>query len=328
MPQKEINKILIIRLSSLGDILLTTPVIRALKMKYPSAQIHFAVRKDFEDAVHFNPYLDRIILYDKNNPLFARRELMHIGYDLIIDLQNNSRSRALSRNLTAVVHRFHKPTFKKLLLVWTKINLLKDFKTISERYAESAAVKLDGKGLELSIPGEVFSRLEDGRKYIGFCPGARHFTKRWPPEYFIELGNSLTKLGYTIVIFGGADEAETCGKINSGIGGSINLQNDNRLLQLAADMKTCTAIVANDSGLMHVAAAVGVPVIAVFGSTVKELGFAPFGVENLVLENKSLSCRPCSHIGKAKCPKKHFKCMMDLTPQIVFSNSQKFLSTL
>lgn len=328
MDNSSVNKILLIRLSSLGDILLTTPVIRAIKKKYHHAKIDFVVKKNFEDAVLFNPNLTRIYVYDKHQTERLRTELSFRNYDLIFDLQNNFRSRVLTRLQKGKTLRFRKPTFRKMLFVWSKINLLREIEPIPERYAAAADVLLDEKELELFLPNDVLPRLEQQKKYIGFCPGAKHFTKRWLPEYFIELGNSLAKSGYTIVLFGGEAERELCSELSVKINGSINMQTENNLFQTAADMKVCKLIITNDSGLMHTAAAVGTPVAAIFGSTVREFGFAPYGVKNLILENKSLSCRPCSHIGKSSCPKGHFKCMKEIKPQFVLKSVENFLSEL
>ena len=322
------NKILIIRLSSLGDILLTTPVIRAIKKRYPSAKIDFVVKKSFEDAVLYNSNLSKIYIYDKDQTQRLTTELKSRSYDLIIDLQNNFRSRVLTQSLHTATKRFRKPTLKKLLLVWFKINLLKNLKSIPQRYAEAANVELDSEGLDLILPNEILQSLDAQKKYIGFCPGAKHNTKRWLPEYFIELGNELIRRGYIIILFGGETEKELCDEISNRLSGSVNLQNNNDLFRIAASMKMCKLIVTNDSGLMHAATAAGVPVVAIFGSTVKEFGFTPYGVKNLILENKSLSCRPCSHIGKASCPKHHFKCMKEIKPQSVLNELENFLAKL
>ena len=146
----------------------------------------------------------------------------------------------------------------------------------------------------------------------------------WPKEYYIELGKKLIENNYNVVLFGGKDDKVICEEISSSLSKSINLCNDNNILQTAADMKLCKTIICNDSGLMHAACAVKVPVIAIFGSTVKEFGFTPYGSKNLILENNSLSCRPCSHIGKSSCPKHHFKCMKEITPQLVYDSLIQF----
>jgi heptosyltransferase-2 len=317
VSNKQKNKILIIRLSSLGDILLSTPVIRSLKRKFPNSQIDFVVKKKFKDALLYNPNISSVIIYEKEKAKQLKYDLRIANYDLVIDIQNNFRSNDLTKLIKAQIRRFKKPSMKKLLLVWFKINLLKDLKTISERYAETAGVDIDNKELELFYPQNIKAELDDGKKYIGLCPGSKHFTKRWPSEYFIELGNKLAKQGFTIVLFGGKDDKELCSTISMNIDGSINLQNEDQLLQTAAEMKRCKLIISNDSGLMHTASAAGIPLVSIFGSTVREFGFMPAGSQNLILENKLLSCRPCSHIGKSSCPKKHFKCMKEITPGLV-----------
>ncbi len=137
----------------------------------------------------------------------------------------------------------------------------------------------------------------------------------WPAEYYEKLGILLSEAGYRIVLLGGSDDLALCTEISEKISGSVNLCNEDDLLQTAADMKCCTAVVCNDSGMMHTACAAGIPVLTFFGSTVKEFGFSPYKNRNLILENKSLTCRPCSHIGRERCPKGHFKCMLEITPE-------------
>lgn len=329
LPSEVINKILIIRFSSLGDVLLTTPLIRAIKKKFPESVVDFLIKPQYCDAVKHNKYINNVILFDKENPRTTKETLIQKKYDLVIDLQNNFRSRAVSRGFNAKVYRFSKPTLKKLLLVWFKINLLKNQPNIPQRYAETLGnIELDQAGLELFYPVDIVSQLKPDKNYVGLCPGSKHFTKRWPPEYFIELGNMLRQNGYDIVILGGSDEKDICSEVSFGIQGSLNLCRGNNLFQTAADMILCKFVVCNDSGLMHTASAVGAPVIALFGSSVKEFGFTPYNVENIILENDSLKCRPCSHIGRGSCPKNHFKCMKEITPQLVYNNIQKFTSTL
>ena len=324
MSIKPVNKILVIRLSSLGDIILTTPLLQALKLKYPGVIIDFVLKDQYKDAMLHNPDLSNIYIYDKNNPKKLNALLKAANYDLVIDLQNNIRSAGLTRGVKTEIQRFKKPHLKKILLVRFKINLLKDLRTISQRYADTAGVNIEGIRTQLFTPLKSSTQIKTGTDYIGLCPGSKHFTKRWHPENFIELGNKLTKLGYRIVLFGGKSDEELCAAICSAIDGSINLQNDDKLLQTAADMRECKLVITNDSGLMHTAQAVEVPLISIFGSTVREFGFFPTGPQNLILENKSLSCRPCSHVGKSNCPKRHFKCMKEITPDFVLNQLQIF----
>ncbi|GBD89384.1 ADP-heptose--LPS heptosyltransferase 2 [bacterium BMS3Abin04] len=324
----EIKSVLIIRLSSLGDVLLTTPLIRTLRNKYPNISIDFVVKESYLEALKYNIHLRQILTYHPDRTKELTEQLKKKRYNLVIDLQNNLRSNKISSKLKARKVVFKKPTLKKFLLVKFKINLLTDKKPIPVLYSQSVkSIELDGKGLELFIPSEIKSGLDED-KYIGFCPGSRHFTKMWPAEYFIELGNMLTQNGFKIVLFGGRDDKEITDQIEKRIKYSINLCNNNKLLQTAKDMKKCSLVVCNDSGLMHTASAVQTPVAAVFGSTVQEFGFSPYKAKAIILENKSLSCRPCSHIGRDKCPKDHFKCMLDIKPKDVYNNIIQFYNSL
>ena len=321
MNLKEFRKILIIRLSSLGDIILTTPLIRSLKNQYPQLQIDFLIRPQYKDVLINNPYINNIIYYESDNveKKLLERKLSEQNHELVIDLQNNFRSAAISSNLKVLKVKFNKKTFEKFLLVKFKINKLRNSKQIPIRYAETInGFQLDDKGLDLFTNNNSSAVLNSEEKYIGFCPGSRHFTKMWPEEYYIQLGNLLKIHGYKIVLLGGSNDNQVCTKISKSIPYSINLCNDDDILQTAADMKKCEAVVCNDSGLMHAACAVKIPVLAFFGSTVKEFGFSPYKNRNSILENNSVSCRPCSHIGRESCPKSHFKCMLELKPQQAF----------
>ncbi len=321
-------KILVIRFSSLGDILLTTPIIRALRNKFPDAVLDMLVKKEYSTIYEHNPNISSLLTFHKDQSKILSKSLQESSYDLVIDLQNNWRSRRLTSGLKCEISRVKKPTIKKLLLVHFKINLLKNSMHIVERYALAASVNLDQKGLELFLPADLEIIVRDSKKNIGLCPGAKHFTKCWPMEYYAELGNKLIQAGYHVLIFGGKSDLKVCDDLSSLIKGAQNLQNEDDLFRTAANMKQCRALITNDSGLMHTASAVGVPVVSFFGGTVKEFGFTPFRIKNLILENNSLSCRPCSHIGKSKCPKGHFKCMKEISPSYAFTQIQKFIKDI
>jgi len=327
IPEK-FNKVLIIRLSSFGDVLLTTPLIRALKAHYKGAEIDFIVREQYYDLLTLNPAINQIIVYENDKKKIAalRSRLTHNKYDLVIDLQNNLRSRLLLKGIGPPIVRFNKHSIKKFLLVKFKINMLKDLPPVPERYIKTVpGLAVNNDGVEFYTDKNHNPLLTNGKISIGLCPGSRHFTKMWKKEYFISLGNLLSKNGYKVVLFGGKDDMDICSEISEKISGSINLSNDNDALQTAVDMKMCSAIVCNDSGLMHLASAIKIPVVVIFGSTVREFGFAPYKNKNIIVENNSLSCRPCSHIGKDYCPKEHFKCMSDILPELVFENITRIL---
>ena len=319
---KNKNKILIIRLSSLGDILLTTPLIRSIKKQYPKIIIDFLLKGQYQDALKHNKFISNLYLYEKDE-----NKLKSNNYDLIIDLQNNFRSRKIKKLLNRPSLKFNKHNFDKFLLVHFKINKLISLPQIPERYAQTVPnFPLDIESLNLYLPENIKPILVDGKKFIGFAPGSKHYTKMWPIDYYIQLGNALNQNGYQIVLFGGKDDRQVCAEIKDNLPFAINLCNNNNLFQTVVDLKKCSALVCSDSGLMHVACAVQIPVLTFFGSTVKEFGFTPYKNSNLILENNSLTCRPCSHIGRSSCPKKHFKCMKDLTPQMALNKLNKFLN--
>lgn len=314
------KKILIIRLSSLGDILLTTPLIRAIKNQYPQIEIHFLLKTNFTDSLKLNPYISKIYTLSKDAGIDSLVDsLKEENYDAIIDLQNNPRSALLRKRLKTKSVNFNKLDIQKFLLVRFKINRMQNAGSIPQRYSRTIdKISLDNSGLDLFTEKNVSAELKNNERYIGICPGAKHFTKRWPREYFIDLGNMLTKNGFKVVLLGGIDDKNLCTDLVKEIKNSIDLCNDDDILQTASNMQKCEAVICNDSGLMHAACAMKVPVLVFFGSTVKEFGFVPYNNKNIILENNSLKCRPCSHIGRSNCPKKHFKCMMEITPNIAF----------
>ncbi|MBI9073248.1 MAG: glycosyltransferase family 9 protein [Melioribacteraceae bacterium] len=323
------NRVLIIRLSSLGDIILTTPVLRAIKKKHPQLKIDFLCFKNFADVLNQNPNISSLITYNKKDNLLDLTKLLRQNeYDFIFDLHNNFRTNKILRVLKIPFHQYKKPNLAKFMLVNFKINLIKKIIPITDRYILGFNdIELDEGSAEIFIPENIMPQLSrNSEKHIAFCPGSKHFTKMWPKEYFIQLGNMLTAMGFKIVLLGGSSDRQICQEIYTQIAGSINLSNDDNLHLIAANLKECLVTVCNDSGMMHTSYSVGTPVISFFGSTVKELGFYPYKTKNLILENNSLNCRPCSHIGKNKCPKKHFKCMRDLTPELVIDDITQFIN--
>jgi heptosyltransferase-2 len=324
------KKILVIRLSSLGDILLTTPVIRGVKEANPAVSIDFLMKKEYKDTIAHNPDVDRIFLLDKTiEPRELLSELKSRDYDLVIDLQNNLRSRKFRNRLGIKYIKFSKPFIKKYLLVKFKINLFGDIESIPEMYSKDIeGIELDEKGLDLYLGPEYTVETDKGNKYAGFCPGSRHFTKMWPAEYYVRLGKLLADDGYKLLLFGGSEDRNICGEIARQIPEAEDMSNDNNLLLTASNMRRCEFVVCNDSGLMHTASAMRIPLIAIFGSTVKEFGFTPYNSTHFILENNSLNCRPCSHIGRDSCPKKHFKCMKEIYPELTMKEIKRFLSSL
>lgn len=331
---RDINKILVVRLSSMGDIVLTTAFVRLLKKRFPTSEIHFLLNKQFADIYRYNPNVNMIIQYDRN---LSKKELKtqseNLGkYDVIFDLQNNRRSKEFTNDLSDNIFRIEKNYLHKLSLVYLKKPLIQGIKTIHSKYCDTASnynIKDDDLGLEIWSEQELKNNKYDTnvtKNTIAVAPGAFHFTKRWLPERYEELVKKIiTETDHDIILLGGKSDVELCEKIKKISDRITNYAGKTSILETSEVLNGCKAIVTNDTGVMHIASARQVPVVAIFGSTVKEFGFAPFRVKNIMIE-KDVKCRPCTHIGRSSCPKKHFKCMADISVGEVYSALQRIIS--
>lgn len=329
------SKTLVIRFSSIGDIVLASPLLRGLRTSFPDSQIDFLTKKEYAELVRNNQNLNYTHEFDAGEGFDGlrrlKRRIKEERYDLIVDIHGSLRSRFIRaiRSVPAVV-RVDKRIRERTALVRLKKNLYEGVVSVADRYLETVrdlGVVDDGKGLELFITDEILFgmngrmatyKLHRYEKVFGLCPGAKHMTKQWPRERYAELGSRLVAAyDGAVVLFGGPAEKELNAWIAADIGGSadpervIDLTGTCSLMESAAAMEYVDAVVTNDSGLMHIAVAREKPVVALFGSTVREFGFFPVSGRSVVLEVAGLACRPCSHIGKASCPEGHFRCMLD-----------------
>ena len=314
-------KILIIRFSSMGDIVLTTPVIRCLKLQ-TGAFVHYLTKKGFGQILNNNPYIDRVWTIERSVSEVLG-VMKHEQYDLIIDLHNNLRTLQVKWSLGVKSYSFDKLNWEKWLMVRFKINRLPDVHIV-DRYMDtikSLGVENDGKGLDYFIPDQDEVKVGELRsdialrsdQYIAFVIGAQHYTKRLPEHKIIEW---CKEIKLPVVVLGGKDELEAGSRIAEGSGiHVVNLCGQLNLNQSASVVRQAQAVISHDTGLMHIAAAFGKKIYSVWGNTIPEFGMYPYySVEtpkdwNVQLEVKSLDCRPCSKIGFSACPKGHFKCM-------------------
>jgi len=341
------SKILIIRFSSIGDIVLTNPVVRFLRKQFPDARIDFLTKKEYAELVRWNTDLSNVILLDpgKSGELEElKKKIRETRYDLIVDLHNSLRSRFLRTFSRArSVRVVSKQVIRRFLLVRFKKNIYNNPRPVTDRYCDTVRRFGDADPtVKFPLPTEIVEtatgRLTAGKitstdRLVGFAPTAMHFTKRWPMERFVKLGISLaTSDRVKIVILGSAADAEFCADIaqliNSGAGAHCaeHFAGKFSLAESAVVAGICAVFVTNDTGLMHLAAARGARVVALFGSTVKEFGFFPQGEGNVVMESRGLECRPCSHIGKSRCPQGHFRCMDDITVDSVWAEARRTLA--
>jgi ADP-heptose:LPS heptosyltransferase len=311
-------KILILRFSSIGDIVLTTPVVRALKQQVKNAEIHYCTKSNFRSILESNPNIDKVhCLEGKLNNLLT--ELKKEKFDYIIDLHNNLRTRVIKFRLGGKSKSYDKLNFKKWLLVNFKINKMPDIHIV-DRYFEAASelgIKNDGKGLDYFIPEKdkvdlLSLPLEFRKDYVVFAIGAQHYTKRLPVSKIVEL---CLKIPYPVLLMGGKEDMangeaiqELLSKENKQIFNCCGKYNLNQSASLVQQSKL---VFSHDTGLMHIAAAFKKEIYSIWGNTVPSFGMYPYETKYHIVENTHLNCRPCSKIGYSKCPKGHFKCMVD-----------------
>lgn len=315
-------KFLIIRFSSIGDIVLTTPVIRCLSKQYPGDEIHFLTKHGFKNIVEHNPYINKIHTLGDSFELMLE-ELAKEEYDYIIDLHHNLRTLRIKKHLKKVKSfSFNKLNIEKFILTNFKVNTLPKKHIVDRNFEciKTLHVDNDGLGLDYFIP--AFDTVKESdlptshmHGYIAVVIGAALATKKLPLHKLKEL---CAAIEHPIILLGGKEDYEegkaiaktdeikiynACGKFN---------------LNESADLvKKSKLVITHDTGLMHIAAALQKPVISVWGNTVPVFGMYPYygkrsNVEYDVVEVNKLWCRPCSKIGYKKCPKGHFKCMENI----------------
>ncbi len=331
------SKKLVVRLSSAGDIILTSPLVKLIKEKEPESEIHFVAKSNYSDLIRYNPNISAVHLVQEHVDFeelkTLKRKLLAENFDATLDLQNNFRSIYLRRGTSSQIGVINKEIFKRAALVKMKFNFYSGIRSVALKYAQVYDKTLtEVPKPEIFYPSNIRNKIDEiwkstsveGRNSVFLCPGSRHFTKRWPVENWLELARIISGQNQ-VVLIGGNEDAGIC-NIIAKIGGINNLCGKLTMLESTAMLSHADLVVTNDSFLMHAANALGKKIIAIFGSTVKEFGFFPYGVDNKILEVSGLSCRPCSHIGGESCPKKHFRCMLGTTPETVYEAALTLLT--
>ncbi|MGD1048731.1 MAG: glycosyltransferase family 9 protein [Candidatus Krumholzibacteriaceae bacterium] len=327
--RKASSKILVIRLSSLGDLVLMMPMVRALRAGFPAAEIHLLCKEKYTGLFEGSDSIDRIVVVKRGGfgELMRIRSWLSLErYDVIIDAHNVIRSNILFHTLGAPKKRqIAKSDLKKLLLIRGKTNLYGTVVSQSERYRELArglGVEVREAFEELPVPETAVSEAEralsrsgpPGARLVAFAPGARWQTKRWPEECYAELIAGVSRLGYEAVVIGGPDDAASNARVaRMSNRAPLDLTGKLSIMESAAVLKRCRALVTNDSAPLHLAEAVGTPVVAFFGPTVREFGYYPRLARSRVLE-ASLPCRPCSRNGARRCPYGTTECLAAIGP--------------
>ena len=319
------KKILIIRFSSIGDIVLISPVFRCVKKQLSNADVHFLTKTSYKIVTAANPFIDKFFYYEDNmEELLAR--LKAEKYDHVIDLHNNIRSNKIKRILAIDTHTIDKLTFKKFLLTQLNIDIMPN-RHITQRSLDAVlplGVKDDGGGLDYFIAPQYEVKPDDiptGHLagYIVIVIGATYFTKRFPVHKILEL---CTKINHPIILLGGKDDAENgkiiaehdavkiynaCGKFN--------------ISESADIIKKSKLVISNDTGMQYIACALKRPVIALWGGTTPDLDVEPYYGSNFISNQQkavyenivlNIKCQPCSKYGLNKCPLEHFNCMENI----------------
>lgn len=317
-------KALILRFSSIGDIVLTTPVIRALKTQL-HCEVHYATKSKFSGILAGNPYIDKLhCLNGSLNDLIS--DLKKERYDYIIDLHHSLRTRIIKSRLKGISLSFDKLNLQKWLLVNFKINRMPNVHIV-DRYMDTVkrlGVKQDTIGLDYFIPPKDEVDLDwlpqtHRTGYIAFVIGATYATKRLPLKRMIQLCHQINR---PIVLLGGKEEYELGEEINRFFDGYdqdevmkapaiFNACGKFNLNQSASLVRQAKYVFTHDTGLMHIAAAFKKEIFSIWGNTTPAFGMYPYRTKFTIFENNNLDCRPCSKLGYSKCPQGHFKCMND-----------------
>ncbi|MET4082042.1 ADP-heptose:LPS heptosyltransferase [Pedobacter sp. UYP30] len=319
---KEPSKILVIRFSSIGDIIYTTPVVRCLKNRFPDAEIHFLTKSAFKYIYQNNPYLTKLHLLEPK----LRDTIKAIkaeDFDLIVDLHNNLRTSIIKFALQIPALTYKKERIKKWLALKFKWTKLIPNKHLVDRYLEAVkpiGVVNDGKPVDYffaeSYQLDQYLPLSHQSGFVAFIIGATHNTKRLPNHKIIEICKGILQ---PIVLIGGSDVKVNGDLIKDAIGekivnlcGTINL--DKSIFILSKSLK----VIGFDTGLTHISGAFNKPLVSIWGGTTPELlGVQPYHISNSYMVGVDLPCRPCSKFGLEKCPLGHFKCMENIPSDLV-----------
>lgn len=330
---EKFQRILVIRLSSVGDILLTTPILRLLRTMCPEARIDVLVKTQYRDLLRAHPDVTGLLTFESKQSV---RQILGIlrrtTYDMVIDLHSTFRSRLFlwgSRSRYKLV--YSKNILRRVILVHLGWNTLRSMTPVPELYA--APLRRLGfthplTGLEMHLePGSlkamktyINQHLSKALPLLAIAPGATWPTKRWSVNRFAVVAQEMAQeMGAAIVVLGSQEEVpltrDLCRQFSVPF---LNSTGQLSLMHTAALLQHCRLLLCNDSGLMHMATALKVPVVSIFGPTVQEFGFYPFQSHSQVISHP-LSCRPCSTKGSKNCPKGHHNCMQYITSEQVLS---------
>jgi heptosyltransferase-2 len=331
--------VLVVRFSAIGDILLTTPLLRAIRVRYPGARIAVLTKAQYIPLLSHNPHVSEVLGIAPDEGIRAIAKRIHgVQYTHLLDLHGNLRSHALRRLAPGPWHSYAKRWLERALLIITKRDIYGAEVPVAERYFEAAkdlGVEPDGGPPDFFIGEEADERaaerlsdlqLGQDRPIVAMAPGAAHATKRWPEAYWVDLARRITPTGADVVLLGGPDDAELADRISELAGANVaSVAGSFGLQETGAVIRRAEVLISGDTGVMHMATGVGTPVVALFGPTVRQFGFFPYRSSAGVVE-LDLPCRPCSAHGTARCPLGHHRCMKQMVPDLVYARLAKALA--
>lgn len=330
-------KFLVLRFSSIGDIVLTSPVLRCLRKKFPQAEIHFATKQAFFPVVQHNPYINKVHFLGESF-LQLVSQLREEKFDFVIDLHNNQRTFLLKQALCTKSSAFYKANFEKWLMVNWKINHLPEVHIV-DRYLKTCrqlGVENDEEGLDYFLaPTDKVDLttlpFDCSTGYLAWVIGAKQNTKKLPVAKIVEV---LRHIQQPVVLLGSQEDAEDAKEIIRSVGAEKLLYHAAGKLSLnqsASLVEQASAVLSNDTGLMHIAAAFKKPLVSFWGNTIPAFGMWPYygkhPVSHWMLEINGLACRPCSKLGYERCPQKHFNCMNLLEEKKIVEAAQLAMSS-
>lgn len=326
------TKFLIVRFSSIGDIVLTTPLVRCLKQQYPGAEIHYVVKKKFAMVLEHNPYIDRLHYLDGNLRELVR-EFKQERFDYIIDLHKTLRSYLLRFRLGRKTLSFRKLSVEKFLITKLGVDFLPENKHVVDRILDTVrplGVTDDWKPVDYFLsPAEKF---DTGRlpgkyrdRYVAFVIGGQHFTKRLP---FEKIRTICSGIGLPVVLLGGPEDAVVAERLENELGDAVfNLCGKLSFNTSVSVLEQSRVVIAHDTGLMHISGAFNKPVISVWGATSPDkFGVWPYlATDRYEAQVPGLSCNPCSNFGTSKCPKGHFACMWQQDEEYIIREAKRMM---
>jgi lipopolysaccharide heptosyltransferase II len=336
LDQSSSPNVLAVRFSSIGDVLLITPLLRAIRHRYPGARITVLTKDSYVPLLSHNPHVNLVLGVAPNRNLTSlAADLRKSRYTHRLDLHDSIRTRVLRALVPGRWRTYPKHRLARSVLIRTKQNWYRDSRPVAERYFDAARdldVTPDGQPPEFVLAPEAEQEVAiwlgpvDRRPVVALAPGAAHATKRWPLEHWRVLAQRLATWGFEVVVVGAEEDRSLGCALSEGAEcpvanatGVFGLQGTGALLRRAA------AVVSGDTGVMHMATAVGTPVVALFGPTVRQFGFFPYTSQAEVIE-LGLPCRPCSSKGGPRCPLGHHRCLRDIGPDLVLAALRRSIS--